>query len=163
MEGLQIRGLSLTRPWPFAFVNGPVQYQKRIENRSWKPPKSLIGHFMALHAAKSWSEDDREFISETMRLDVPGKADSSHSEIFAVCMLGGWIEHDQDFRLEREQRRWFFGPYGWLIAEFVPLVTPVRCSGAQGLWTFSDKPDELKALRESYKETLGYAKGLSLV
>lgn len=29
--------------------------------------------------------------------------------------------------------RWFFGPYGWLMPERVPIA-PVPCRGAQGLW-----------------------------
>lgn len=156
MEGLVIRGLSLTRPWPFAFIAQPRLHgiaPKLIENRSWSPPRKLIGHFIALHAAKSWSEDDRAFIAELTGLDVPSKAESPDSEIFAVCMLGGFIEHDQDFRLRPEQRQWFFGPYGWLLTEFVRLRNPVPCSGAQGLWGFDQKPEVLTRLREAYAES----------
>jgi hypothetical protein len=156
MEGLEIRGLSLTRPWPFAFVAQPKLHgvaPKRIENRTWLPPRKLIGHFIALHAAKSWDEDDREFIAETTGLYVPSKAESPHSEIFAVCMLGGFVRHDTDYRLQPEQRKWFFGPYGWLIADFVRLRNPVPCTGAQGLWSFRDKFDVLAQLRKSYAES----------
>jgi hypothetical protein len=146
----------LTRPWPFAFVARPKLHgvaPKRVENRTWKPPKSLIGHFLALHAAQSWDEGGREFIAETTGLYVPSKNDSPHSEIFAVCMLGGWIEHDRDFRLEADQRRWFFGPYGWLIADFVRLRNPVPCVGAQGLWSFRNKLNVLAQLRKSHAES----------
>ena len=155
MEGIEIRGLSLTRPWPFAFVAPPKLHgvaTKRIENRSWAPPKKLIGHMLALHAAQSWNEGDREFIAETTGLYVPNKRESPHSEIFAVCMLGGFIRHDRDPRLEDGQRKWFFGPYGWLCVEFVRLKTPVPCKGAQGLWTFDSRRNELAALREAYAE-----------
>jgi hypothetical protein len=156
MEGLEIRGLSLTRPWPFAFVAQPRRHgvaPKRIENRSWMPPKRLIGHFLALHAAKSWDEEGREFIAETTGLYVPSKSESPDSEIFAVCMLGGFMRHEQDHRMTPEQRPWFFGPYGWLCAEFVRLRNPVPCKGAQGLWTFNEKPDVLARLRDAYKES----------
>ncbi|HEX8179468.1 MAG TPA: hypothetical protein VF525_07990 [Pyrinomonadaceae bacterium] len=153
MNGLTIHGLSLTRPWPFAFVAGPELGQKRIENRVWTPPKQLIGHFLALHAAKSWAEDDRARIAELMQMDVPGKADSPHSQIFAVCQLVGWIEHDGDERLLPTQRKWFFGPYGWLLTSFVRLHNPVPCAGAQKLWNFNAKLDVLAALRESYRES----------
>jgi hypothetical protein len=155
MKGIEIRGLSLTRPWPFAFVAQPKIHgvaPKRIENRSWPVPKKLIGHFLALHAAQSWDEDGRDFIVETTGLYVPNRQESPHSEIFAMCMLGGFIRHDQDPRLEDGQHKWFFGPYGWLCAEFVRLKTPVPCKGAQGLWSFDSKPDELAALRRSYAE-----------
>jgi hypothetical protein len=155
MQGLEIRGLSLTRPWPFAIVNGPKDEQKRIENRSWKPPRRLVGHFLALHAAKSWSESDRQWITEKTGLYVPKKDECPHSVIFAVCMLGGWIEHDQDHRLLETQRKWFFGPFGWLLVDVVRLVNPVPCVGAMGLWTFEKKQEELAQLRVAYKESLG--------
>ena len=74
-----IRGLSLTRPWPFAFVNGPEPLQKRVENRSWKPPQFIIGNYLALHAAKSWAEDGREFIADVLGMDVPDNSNSPHS------------------------------------------------------------------------------------
>ena len=75
-----IRGLSLTRPWPFAFRHG-----KRVENRSWRPSGKLVGCYIALHAAQSFSEEDREFIAMVTGLDVP------HSEIFAVARWNGTI------------------------------------------------------------------------
>lgn len=163
MRGIEIRGLSLTRPWPFAFVAQPKRHgvaPKRLENRSWMPPKRLIGHMLALHAAQSWDEDGREFIAETTGLYVPNKQESPDSEIFAVCMLGGFMRHEQDHRMTPEQRPWFFGPYGWIIAEFVRLKTPVPCKGAQGLWTFDSRQNELVMLRESYAEA---REGLRLV
>ena len=30
--------------------------------------------------------------------------------------------------------RWFTGPIGWRLTERRPLVEPVWCKGAQGLW-----------------------------
>lgn len=156
MRGIEIRGLSLSRPWPFAFVAQPAKFgvaPKRIENRTWPHSRKLIGHMVALHAAQSWDESGREYIVHVTGLDVPNKSDSPHSEIFAVCMLGGFITHDHDRRLTDEQSRWFFGPYGWLLSDFVRLINPVPCKGAQGLWTFKDRLDVLARLRESYAES----------
>jgi hypothetical protein len=149
-----IHGLSLTRPWPFAFVNGPEPLQKRVENRSWKPPQSIVGNHLALHAAKSWSEDGREFIADVLGIEVPNNADSPHSQIFAVCRVTGYVEDTSDDRLTPEQRGWFFGPYGWLLDDFVKLVDPVPCTGAMGLWGFDKKQEALEALRTSYKKSL---------
>lgn len=151
----KIRGLSLTRPWEFAFLHG-----KRIENRSWKPPLSLKGCYIALHTAKSWSEDDREFISIVLGIDVPDKNESRSSEIFAVCRWYGQVFLDSDSELiptavdiPQYQQKWFFGPFGWLLEDFVPLKTPVACLGSQGLWSFDNKLGVLDQLRESYKES----------
>lgn len=150
--GATIRGLSITRPWPFAFVNGPEALQKRVENRSWRPP--IVARrescYVALHAAQSWDEGDREFIQELLGIPVPGNKESPHSQIFAVCRLNGWVTTADDARLTDGQRRWFFGEYGWLIRDFVKLVEPVPCKGSQGLWTFDERQDELAQLRIEY-------------
>jgi hypothetical protein len=150
-----IRGLSLTRPWPFAFVNRGVKTEsKLVENRSWKPPAFIIGNYIALHAAKSWSEDDRGWIEQATGLSVPDKADSPHSQIFAVCRVTGYVEDLHDPRLTVNQRMWFFGEYGWLLDDLVELVEPVPCVGGLGLWKFDGRPAELHALRISYQRSI---------
>ena len=148
MRGLEIRGLTLTRPWPFAIAEAG----KRIENRDWAPPRPLIGHYLALHAGKGWSEVDREWIGNLTGLYVPNRDESPHSVIFAVCMLGGYIIYDKDHRFKEEQRMWFFGPYSWLLEDVVVLKTPVPCRGAQKLWTVP--PDVLEQLRAAYREAI---------
>jgi hypothetical protein len=148
----RIRGLSLTRPWPFAFTEGPQELQKRVENRSWKPPRTILGQYVALHSAKSWSEEDRDFIAEAMGLTVPRKSDFPHSEIFAVCRVMGYATSES--QLPPLQQVWFFGPYGWLLTNFVKLVRPVPCAGALSLWSFDDKPEVLELLRDSYRDSI---------
>jgi hypothetical protein len=128
-------------------------HQKRIENRGWKPPAFIVGHYIALHAAQSWDEADREWIVRATGLEVPGKKDSPHSEIFAVCRCVGFAESADDERIIPEQRKWFIGPYGWLLRDFVALVEPVRCIGGRGLWSFDSRPTELAALRLSYRRS----------
>jgi hypothetical protein len=97
-----IRGLSLTRPWPFAF--GQVPVPKRVENRGWKP-KDWVGHYIALHAAKSWDEEDREFIAEKTGLHVPSDKEPPHSQIFAVCRYFGCVTSEKDRRLKEQAER----------------------------------------------------------
>ena len=145
-----VRGLSLTRPWPWAFVNGPRP--KRIENRSWKPPRSIMAtHHIALHAAKSWDEDDRKFIEDATGIHVPPRDEHLHSAIFAVCRIPTYVDgSNAATMLEESQMFWFFGPYGWIVEDFVPLVAPVACKGAQGLWGFQGKQSELAELRRVY-------------
>lgn len=143
---MTIRGLSLTRPWPFAFNHRPVP--KRVENRGWRP-HDYVGNYVALHAAQSWDEDDREFIADKTGLYVPSNRESPHSQIFAVARYAGCVEDEDDARLG-EQRVWFFGPVGWLLDDYVELAEPVPCTGARGLWTFDEKPDALAALRVVY-------------
>jgi hypothetical protein len=125
-----LRAISLTRPWPFAFIH----LNKRIENRSWQPLPQFIGPLIALHAAKSWSEDDRRFIQERTSLIVPDKKNSPHSEIFAVCRIVKIYPIDSLFTPPQDQEEWFFGPYGWLLEDYKTLSEPVPCKGALGFW-----------------------------
>lgn len=152
-----IRGLSLTRPWPFAFKHG-----KLVENRSWRPPSYLAGCYFALHAARSWSEEDREFIADRTGLYVPSKKESPHSQIFAVVRWRGevagrdmndglpGIKNIMD-KLPADQDRWFFGPFGWLFKDYVELREPIACTGALGLWTI--RPTTLEKVRTEYAKS----------
>src|ERR1043165_9086031 len=107
--GHLIRGLSLTRPCPFAFLNGPADERKLIENRKWKPPVWMIGEYLALHASMTYSGFYRGWIAERMELPVPCRRESPKSEIFAVCRLIGYTANILDQRITLQQRRWFLG------------------------------------------------------
>lgn len=154
-----IRGLSLTRPWPFAFVAEYDDEPKRVENRDWPPPPFIVGHYLALHAAQSWSEDDREWIAHITGIKVPGRRESPHSEIFAVCRVDGYVTEVLDERLSVNQRKWFFGPYGWLLTDYVQLVEPVKCKGGQKLWRLESRPGVLEAVRDSYRRSASAVNG----
>lgn len=148
-----IRGLSLTRPWPFAILH----LGKRIENRSWKPPKWILGNYIALHAAQSWSKEDFDFISSIAQgrgIEIPSKAFHSHSVIVGVAKVDGFIEENNLFdpaTLPEDQGKWFFGPFGWLLSDVVEFEDPVPCTGALSLWEI--KPEILKKVRSEYAKT----------
>lgn len=145
-----IKGLSLTRPWPFAILH----LGKRVENRSWKPPKWILGNYVALHAAQSWSNDDLDFIQQIGHLrgvEVPSKSWHSHSVIVGVAKVDSFVEEGDLFdpaALPEDQEKWFFGPYGWLLTNVVEFENPVPCTGALGLWEV--KPEILKKVRSEY-------------
>jgi hypothetical protein len=145
-----IRGLSLTRPCPFAFTNGPIDKQKRIENRKWSPPAKIVGRFLALHASQTWSDKYFRWIGETMGLSIPSKSESPESIIFAVCRLVGYTTTIEDPRILSEQRQWFLGPYAWLLDSLTVLSKPVECVGGQRLWRLDSRPGVLDNLRDAY-------------
>lgn len=160
-----IRGLSLSRPWPWPFVNGPEADQKRIENRSWKPPKGI--DWIALHAAKSYDKQGALYIQQKTGVNMDELA-HPHSQIFAVARLKGYFIHPHHAEVAglareaaeglasaRQRELWAFGPYCWLIGDVVPLCRPVACAGSMGLWKVSERPGSvLHDLREVYLETL---------
>lgn len=138
---LRVVGLSLTRPWPWAFDHG-----KRVENRSWKFPPGKYRFTIALHAAKSWSEHDREFIERVSGVRCAGRTEHPDSQITATVNVDGCYEVN-DPRIPAEQKQWSFGPYVWTVSNYIKLIEPVQCVGGLSLWSFHDRQKELAELR----------------
>lgn len=149
--------LTIHRPWPFAIFGLPPQRRKRIENRSWKPPKSVIGQRIAIHAGKVFDYDADEILRDDPLLapfyDGIGAAMPG---IVGTVLVKGWIKmagesapsgmfgsgsgaltrspEIMSFEAETLSRSlFFFGPYGWVLDDPKPC-TPILIGGHQGLW-----------------------------
>jgi len=149
-----IRGLTLARPWPFAYKHG-----LRIENRSWRPSRELVGAYFALHAGPFWATKDRDFIAATLGVKVPPEIQHPNCQIFAVVRWGGKIvvpapEVGQPAfitlsqSLPEDQQKWFTGPSAWLFDEYVELPEPVPSPGGLYLWDMCQ--ETLDAVREQF-------------
>lgn len=137
---LRIRGLTIHQPWAWLIAQG----HKPIENRTWKPPASAVGGYLAIHAGKKF--DPGEVRSDfqwawinalprhvgAFQSALMERLASECGSIIAVARLTGWIDASAS--------PWFFGPIGWTLADVV-AIDPVPCRGAQGLWTLP--PDVL--------------------
>lgn len=140
VEPKPLRALTLHRPWPWSILHGG----KRIENRPWRPWRSIVGERIALHAGLTWDASGAAFIKNlcpSMPMpDSDGQASSWRAHpsgvIVGVGRIAGCIEASKGpFRRTTElDTRWFFGPFGWILEDVVALATPVPCRGAQGLW-----------------------------
>lgn len=144
----EIRGLSLSRPWPMAFLQGPVQKRKRVENRSWPPPRWMFGQYLALHVAQSWDGSGVDDILDILGVEVPRKKDYPSGLIVAVCQLTGCMKDDE--WLDPVHRPWFCGPFGWVVSNVVELQTPILHKGALGLWKIAPSIGE-RILKEAYE------------
>ncbi len=151
-----IKGLSISRPWPWAFEHPAVP--KRIENRTWKKP--FWADWIALHAAKSWDQTGLDYLQRVCPEIPTEKALHPDSQIFAVCRVKTCLKFSpmdvtgyDAKRLFGDQGIWAFGPFCWVIIDLVMLKDPVPCSGARGLWSLED--DAFEALHESYLATVG--------
>lgn len=131
-----IYGLTLWQPWASAIVFG----SKRIENRDWRVSNRLIGEFIAIHAGKfndtRWETE--HFIWDKMACTF-GKDQIVLGAVIGVAVLDGFVEQSDD--------PWFFGPWGWVLRDVVP-IDPVPCTGRQGLWTLP--ADVYGQVRERY-------------
>lgn len=144
-----MKALTLWRPWSCAIVRGP----KRVENRSWMPPRSAVGTEIAIHGGQRYDD----------HLEWPGgwrAPGASPIGIGGVARLIGAAYRpgqqriqillppismesfdaqrraEIQARLHRiEEDEWATeGSCWWLFDEPTP-IEPVWCKGAQGLWT----------------------------
>lgn len=120
-----MKAFTLWRPWPWAFIYAG----KRLENRTWHLPRSLLGQRVALHAGKTFSADDAAWIEDTFGLSVPPQSDHPTGIVATAVYRGTAAEHGL------EEDPWYFGPVGWVFDGIRGLPEPVACRGAQGLWT----------------------------
>lgn len=121
-----MKALTLIQPWAWAILNG-----KPVENRTWAFPERLRGQIIALHAGQKHDDEAAEWISRTFGLQVPARADMAHGAIVGTARLLGVTTSGSE--LSPAQRRWFFGPFGFLLGDVV-ACEPLSCPGALGLW-----------------------------
>lgn len=132
----QIRGLTLQRPWEWAIFD--VDADKDVENRTWQPPADMIGHYLAIHAGKTWDHDGARWIQGRFGLIVPN--DTPSGAIVGVVRLVDVVTESDN--------PWFAGPFGWRLARKV-AIEPVPCRGALKLWELPD--DVLEQVRANWK------------
>lgn len=139
-----MKALTLWRPWPAAIIHST----KRVENRTWVPPRWLLGKDFALHAGKTVDDSTVEdLISAAMNMDEAGVSPDllpGPLGIVAVVRLAGYVSELGGSRVctgisperarEIVESEWYCGPVGWVLDNIRPLADPVECKGAQGLW-----------------------------
>jgi len=122
--------LSLSRPWDWAIFD-PIA-RKHLENRTWPPPIAMIGETIALQSARSWDDGAFQMFQRLGLTHCPMKfTDYPSGIIRGVVTIDRVVTEDRT--LADEQKRWFFGPYGWVFSDVRPFQSHVACKGAQGL------------------------------
>lgn len=137
-----MKAITLIQPWSYAVAH----LGKPVENRTWCPPRQVVGQRIAIHAGKKLDED--ACVTVALRLmgqpqDLPDTF--VHGAVEAVATLAGFVVVENgharafgraDVRLMNSA--WWVGPVGWHLTDVVALPKPVPCRGAQGLWTLTD-------------------------
>lgn len=155
-RGGTVKALTLIQPWAFAVEH----LGKPVENRTWAPPKAAIGKRFAIHAGK---QVDRKVLNDFRSSGELARVAASRSPyveliprgaITCSALLRGWVRGTQD-RVASSREvlevvgdvtperaleivrapRWWAGPIGWVLADVLPLFSPISCSGSLGLWT----------------------------
>ena len=127
-----MKALTIQDPWLWAIT----EMDKRIENRTWKPPLSIIGQTIALHVSK---KPDPAGIGSIYRItDKIVTVEYRFGKVVATAKVLGWIDTNchtasSPDLLKHLSDKWLFGPIGWVLGD-VQKVNPVDCKGALGLW-----------------------------
>jgi hypothetical protein len=118
--------------------------RKEVENRTWPFPPTMIGKRFAIHAAKSWDENGARHIHEA-GLRFPPMASITRGAIVALATIDHQVIADGVMptrppyqtagTLPDSQKRWFFGPYGFVFVRLSVLPKPIIVRGMQGFWT----------------------------
>jgi hypothetical protein len=145
-----MRALTLTQPWAGLVASGI----KLIENR----PRHMIkredfGKPFAIHASREIDERVYDLITERAPelVQMPGVPWWQLSRITSAVISIATIEQVFDPNahgigtaepaatapMPADQRRWFFGPIGYLLRDVRALAKPVPCRGWQGFWTLA--------------------------
>lgn len=129
-----MKALTLYASWAHAIAH----YSKRVENRTWHPPRSLIGQRFAIHAGAKLDESGLDALDEIDDAVIVAKA-VPRSAIVATARLVRSVEF-RDILIPKGadpavQSDWWVGPVGWVLDDVRALREPVPCNGALGLWT----------------------------
>ena len=128
-----MRALTLYRPWPWAILHAQHN-PKLIENRSWKPPPSIIGQRIILHAGATFQKDAVDDILHLTKTSVL-PAEATDMGLIGMVTVRGYASSEaecEQFMLGLSD--WFSGPFGWLLSDRVVFKEPIAIKGAMGLW-----------------------------
>jgi hypothetical protein len=146
-EATSLKALTLWQPWAWAIAT--PEAGKDVENRTWKPPASILGRPVAIHAGLAFDEDAADGLREGFGLAVPTKKECTLGAVVAVALL--------QWAVTNSPSRWAMtGQWHWCLSQVVALPEPVACKGAQGLWPLSPATFEtvrLQVLRVIRAET----------
>lgn len=127
-----MKALSVRAPWWWFILHGG----KDIENRDW--PTSFRGT-VYVHSSKWWSlQQVREDSMEAVNIsDESGGGDSSEIKWTQMKAMGGCIVGTVDIVdcVSKSDSPWFFGRYGFVLANPVAFEKPIPCKGALGFFT----------------------------
>lgn len=154
--------ISLWQPWAsalFALREAPARGTpevpvKRYETRGWHMPRKYVGQRVAIHAAKRWTNDEREFWRDTV-LNSTQRA--MYAEAFARigvrsakdlplgCIIGEVVfecsRPTEDLLLvpdwiESQWGNFYPGRAAWPTVERRHYGKPIPCVGRQGFFVW---------------------------
>lgn len=154
-----MRGLALTirQPYAWAIVSG----HKKVENRTWIPPRAFVGEWLLIHAGKTIDVQAVGEVREHMRtidMLINPDADLVTGAVVGAARYVGTATEDPGLRVpgvevenpeEHLSSHWYSGPFGWVLEGAVKFKQPVPARGMQKLWAPGE--DVLAQCREQFR------------
>jgi hypothetical protein len=148
--------LSIKQPWLVAITHG----DKRTENRLYRPPQTVIGQRIGLHASKTMSPfyTWKNSLAHRVYQDCQLTQDDLHLGcIVATALVVGYVR----VRFGKSGNVWYdvshapknYQPHndqwlvndprnvGWILEDVQVLEYPFPASGKLGLWDFDYEID----------------------
>lgn len=144
----KMKALSLTQPMAWAIFHG-----KDIENRSW--PTKYRGRIF-IHASLKFDQSHYDWIVQNENRLVTG-IDLLPSEFTHGAIIG---EVDIVDCVLIHGSRWFFGRYGFVLANAFEYPVPIPCKGMLGFFT-PKLPCPTQALYSTLAKKGNYALAIS--
>lgn len=130
----EMLALSLSRPWDYLILHPPF---KDVENRDW--PTRYRGRIY-VHRAKSVDAGGWRWIRDhAVQLGIEPHslqlmAELCHTSPYPMQTSGIVGEVDIVDCVTRSCSPWFFGPYGFILANPQRYANPMPCRGMPGLF-----------------------------
>lgn len=139
-----MKALTIRQPWAWAIFHAG----KNVENRTWMPPRWIIGQRIAIHASGALRDDEIEsFITFVAQrhdrlgaVDLPIWENLVCGAIIGTVMVRDCIHWTIDLTECARRYPWWTGDkdgsevFGWVLTEPRLLPEPIPMRGALGLW-----------------------------
>ena len=125
--GGEMKALSIRQPWAWLIVHG----YKDIENRTWPLPRHFsLPQRIYVHTGRSWDANAMDFIRPLVKPAI------SALICYPQNLPRGAIIGEVDILdcVSRSKSQWFFGPYGFLLANPVAYEKPIPMKGHLGFF-----------------------------
>lgn len=138
-----MKAISLIQPWAWLVTAG----SKRIENRTWHLPPSMVGQTVLIHASKT---DPRKFpdvhlfmkyigISE----EIPPEAFSMRGGVVGWATIQGCLCPGSTTLPEGYDTRWWMSDQHGFLLEKVGVLPYTQCKGGLGFFELDLHFDEV--------------------
>ena len=142
-----MKAISLWQPW----ASGIQLKLKTWETRSWA---TQYRGDLAIHAAKVFGPDEREFWQEEYALGRLPQHPPLGCVLCVVTLVDCLPTETARELINREEMRWgdyYEGRFAWKLENLRVLVAPIPAKGMQGFWEWPVKLADLKFLNKEAK------------